>query len=225
MCGRYLLSYDLEDLIKILEDRWNIGQGNIDYYQPSYNIVPGQKIIALYQEGNKIAAGSFRWGMESSWSGNNSKLLINARSETVGEKPTFKDSYKNRRCLILTNGFYEWKRNGKKTPYYITIKDGVLFSYAGLWGYYEDKGMMKRECTILTRASTDAMKKIHHRMPVIFNDDLEKIWLSENYENMELLKAVDSNRLDIHEVSSFVNKWSNNSPKCIEPVINKQLQF
>lgn len=116
MCGRYLLSYELEDLIKILENRWNIRQPNIDYYEPSYNIAPGQQIVAIYEDDGNVAADSFKWGLIPPWSKDKSKLLINARSETVGEKSTFKDSYKSRRCLILSNGFYEWKRNGGKTP-------------------------------------------------------------------------------------------------------------
>ncbi|SHI91220.1 Putative SOS response-associated peptidase YedK [Dethiosulfatibacter aminovorans DSM 17477] len=225
MCGRYLLSYDLEDLIKILEERWNIRQPNIDYYEPSYNIAPGQKIIALYKENNEVAAGSFRWGIEPSWSKNKSRLLINARSETVEEKSTFRDSYSNRRCLILTNGFYEWKRNGGKTPYYITLNEAGLFSYAGLWDYYNDNGIMKKACSILTMESNGSMSKIHNRMPVILNASQEKIWLSENYKDQDLLNPMDSSLLHIHEVSSYVNKWSNNSKKCIEPVVNEQISF
>jgi putative SOS response-associated peptidase YedK len=225
MCGRYLLSYDLEDLIKILENRWNIRPPNIDYYKPSYNIAPGQKIIALYEEDDKVAADTFRWGLAPSWSKEKFKLLINARSETIGEKSTFKDSYKNRRCLILATGFYEWEKNDGKTPFYITLNKGGLFSFAGLWDYYDDNGIMKRSCSILTTKSNKAMNKIHHRMPVIFNENQEKIWLSTKYRNPEMFHPIAPNLLHIHEVSSFVNKWSNNSKKCIEPVVNEQIRF
>lgn len=225
MCGRYLLSYELEDLIRILEERWNIRKPDIDYYEPSYNIAPGQKIIALYKEDKTVAAGPFRWGIKPPWSKDKSKLLINARSETIEEKSTFKDSYNKRRCLILSNGFYEWKRKGGKTPYHITLNEEGLFSYAGLWDYYEENGIMKRACSILTTESKGAMRKIHNRMPVILSGNKEKIWLSDNYKNHELLLPLESGLLNIHEVSSYVNKWTNNSKKCIEPVANEQMEF
>ena len=204
---------------------WDINQPNISHYKPSYNIAPGQKIVALYKKDGIVAADSFRWGFAPSWSKEKSKFLINARSETIGGKSTFQDSYKNRRYLILTNGFYEWKRNSGKTPYYITLNEGGLFSYAGLWDYYDDNGIMKRSCSLLTIKSNESMNKIHHRMPVIFNEEQEKIWLSTNYRDTDLLHPISSNLLHIHEVSSFVNKWSNNSKKCIEPVVNEQIRF
>lgn len=117
------------------------------------------------------------------------------------------------------------EKKWRKNPYYITLNEKGLFSYAGLWDYYDDNGIMKKACSILTTKSNEAMKKIHDRMPVIFNEDQEKIWLSDDFRNPDLLNPINSTLLHIHEVSSYVNKWSNNSPKCIEPSVTEQIGF
>ena len=116
-----------------------------------------------------------KWGLVPSWANDPSigNKLTNARSETVAEKPSFRHAFKQQRCLVLADGFYEWKREGKtKQPYYIRMKDGRLFAFAGLWERWETQEPALETCALLTTTSNDLMKPIHHRMPVILRNSL-----------------------------------------------------
>lgn len=226
MCGRYLLSYDLKSLIELLKNRWDIKTPNIDYYEPDYNIAPGQTVLAIYQnQDSDFLLSEFQWGYLPHWSKDLSKKMINARSESIDKKPYFKDSFFNRKCLILASGFYEWQKDKSKTPYYVGIKDNNLFSFAGIWDFHPMQPELKT-CAILTTTANSALSPIHDRMPVMLEYDSEKEWLTIGQTDYtDIFRPLNANRMRIYEVSNYVNNWRNNSRKCIEPFSNEQLKF
>lgn len=226
MCGRYLLSYDLKSLIELLKNRWDIKTPNIDYYEPDYNIAPGQTVLAIYQnQDSDYLLSEFQWGYLPHWSKDLSKKMINARSESIDKKPYFKDSFFKRKCLILASGFYEWQRDKSKTPYYIGIKDNNLFSFAGIWDFHPLKPELKT-CAILTTSANSALSPIHDRMPVMLEYNSEKDWLTiGKTDYSDVFRPLNANRMKIYEVSNYVNNWRNNSKQCIEPFSNEQLKF
>lgn len=226
MCGRYLLSHDLKSLIEILQNRWDIKKPNIDYYEPDYNIAPGQNVLAIYHDtGNDYSLSQFLWGYLPHWSKDLSKKMINARSESIDKKPYFKDSFHKRKCLILASGFYEWKRDKSKSPYFVGIKENDLFSFAGIWDFHPQQSDLKT-CAILTTAANEIITPIHNRMPVILDEEGEKSWLTADRSNyIDIFKPYSSGKMKIHEVSNYVNNWRNNDKQCIKPLIAEQLKF
>jgi putative SOS response-associated peptidase YedK len=192
-----------------------------------YNIAPGQPIIALANNGQSHAV-AFKWGLIPSWSkdpqiGNR---LINARAETLAEKPSFRSCYKRRRCLIPTTGFYEWKKqpDGKtKVPTLISLKSGRPFAFAGLWEHWgSPEGDEIESCTVITTEPNALMSTIHNRMPVILPTESYDAWLDPDEKRPEdlrdLLTAYPTEDMTSHPVSSLVNSPINDSPECITPV-------
>ncbi|MDP3387425.1 MAG: SOS response-associated peptidase [Eubacteriales bacterium] len=226
MCGRYLLSYDLKSLIELLKNRWNIKTPYIDYYEPDYNIAPGQTVLAIYQnKDSEYLLSEFQWGYLPNWSKDLSKKMINARSESIDKKPYFRDSFHKRKCLILASGFYEWQRDKIKTPYYVGIKDNNLFSFAGIWDFHPLQPDVKT-CAILTTRANSLVSPIHDRMPVMLEHDSEKDWLAIGKTDfINLFEPFNADRMRVYEVSNYVNNWRNNSKQCIEPFSNEQLKF
>ena len=226
MCGRYLLSYDLKSLIELLKNRWDIKTPNIDYYEPDYNIAPGQTVLGIYQNQDlDYLLSEFQWGYLPNWSKDLSKKMINARSESIDKKPYFRDSFQNRKCLILASGFYEWQRDRTKTPYYIGIKDNNLFSFAGIWDFHPQQSKLKT-CAILTTSANNVVIPIHDRMPVMLEHDGEKDWLTMGRTDYShLFKPFNAEQMTIYEVSNYVNNWRNKSMECIKPFNNEQLKF
>jgi putative SOS response-associated peptidase YedK len=148
--------------------------------------------------------------------------MINARSETAPEKPSFRRAFRERRCLIPADGFYEWRRtNGANQPYYIHMEDGRPFAFAGLWESWDDGGEGEvRTCTILTTMANALVGEVHERMPVIVAPDAYDVWLdpaSERDELTGLLAPFPEDRMEAYPVSRFVNSPSNNDPRCVEP--------
>ncbi|HBH11573.1 MAG: hypothetical protein XD91_0971 [Clostridiales bacterium 38_11] len=226
MCGRYLLSYDLKSLIELLKNRWDVKSPSIDNYEPDYNIAPGQTVLAVYQnQDSNYFLSEFQWGYLPSWSKDLSKKTINIRSESIDQKPYFKESFLKRKCLVLASGFYEWQRGKTKTPYYIGIKGNDLFSFAGIWDFHPQHPNVKT-CAILTTNANSVVSPIHDRMPVILEYDTEKDWLTLGRTDYStLFRPFSDDRIQIYEVSKFVNNWRNNSKQCIEPFNNEQLKF
>jgi putative SOS response-associated peptidase YedK len=152
--------------------------------------------------------------------------MINARSETVAEKPSFRNAFKKRRCLILADGFYEWKgEKGHKQPMFITLPHRKPFAFAGLWETWNKKpgsDSIVKSCTIITTQASESFSEIHHRMPVILNSEIYEPWLdSQNHDLDELkniLKRESITELVSYPVSKQVNSASNNNPACIEPI-------
>ena len=183
--------------------------------RPSYNVSPGQTQLVITNKGTRTIE-SMAWGIMPSWAKESGKALINARSETLAEKPTFRDAFKNRRCLVPASGYYEWKReDGNKIPYYFYRTDEPLFAFAGL---YSEDG----KYVIVTTAASQVISHIHDRMPVILSTDGEKHWLDNENKDpqglQELLVPFISDGLKYHEVSKEVGNAASNFLELIKPL-------
>ena len=218
MCGRYTLKTPTNVLAELFE---------IEEYpsalNPSYNIAPTQEVAAVVEEDDKRKLEMFHWGLIPSWAKDPAigNKMINARAETASEKPSFRSAFKKRRCLILADGFYEWqKTDSGKQPFYIHMKDGSPFAFAGLWEDWKN-GEEIRSCTIITTDANDLMNEIHHRMPVILPPENYGVWLDPDFDEkeplMDLLKPYPSDEMEAYQVSRRVNRPANNEPSCIEP--------
>ena len=225
MCGRYALTSDAERL----EERFVCSLSGVSY-SPRYNIAPTQPVLALINAGsNELTerrAGFLRWGLIPSWAKDPSvgAKMINARSETVAEKPSFKRALRRRRCLIVADGFYEWKKDGTtKTPLYIGLHSGEPFALAGLWEkWVAESGEAIYSCTILTTSPNALMAPIHHRMPVILPPEAEALWLDRTVQEpdsvLPLLVPYPAEAMTAYAVSMLVNSPRNDSPECLRPL-------
>ncbi len=220
VCGRYTL---LAEELDILEA---FGISNpIEEYQPRYNIAPGQNILAIVSDGQKKKAGYLKWGLVPNWA-KDPKIgykMINARTESAADKPSFKRLMEQRRCLIVADSFYEWKRNGKeKQPLRISLQDRKLFGFAGLWDRWKVGDQELVTCTILTKEPNDFMSEIHNRMPVILPKDKELDWIEKEkkdpYEMRDFLLGLPDEALTAYEVSSYVNNAKNEGADCVLPL-------
>ncbi|SHG94407.1 SOS response-associated peptidase [Ornithinibacillus halophilus] len=220
MCGRYTL---LADELEIL-DEFALDQP-IDNYHPSYNIAPGQNVLAIIHDGKEKRAGYMRWGLVPSWA-KDEKIgykMINSRSETAHEKPSFKNLMARKRCLIVADSFYEWQKiEDKKIPKRIQMKGRKLFAFAGLWDkwQHEDKDLFT--CTVLTKDANPFMQEIHHRMPIILPKELENQWITptkvQPADAHQFLEAVEVEELKAYNVATYVNSAKNNDEACIVPL-------
>ncbi len=219
MCGRYTLKTPIDVLAEYFE---------VEEYPssltPSYNIAPTQEVAAIVEEDEKRKLEMFRWGLIPSWAKDPSigNKMINARAETVSEKPSFRSAFKKRRCLIVADGFYEWqKTDSGKQPYHFRMKDSSPFAFAGLWETWDKEGEKIRSCSIVTTDANDLMNEIHHRMPVILHPENYGAWLDQGFEEKEaltdLLRPYPSEEMKAYMVSRRVNKPANNEPSVIEP--------
>ena len=224
MCGRFTLRTDPETLTETFPGFTTPAANEMS---PRYNIAPSQRVAVVPNNGENNVE-FFQWGLIPSWAkdpkiGNR---MINARSETLAEKPSFRTPYKRRRCLILSDGFYEWKAepgSKTKTPFYIRLKSGKPFAFAGLWEAWspniDDDPL--RSCTIITTSPNSLMETIHRRMPVILEPDGYDQWLDPNDQpprQLEgLLTQYPAEEMEAYPVSRLVNRPSNDSPDCIAP--------
>jgi len=215
MCGRFVQKSDL----RLIAPQFNAAIVESDL-KASYNVTPTNPIAVVMEKGQRKIV-TMRWGLIPHWAKDESMAskLINARAETVTEKPSFSDSYKKRRCLIIADGFYEWQA---KKPYYICMKDNVPFGMAGLYDVWTNAAGEKiTTCTIITTEANEIMKPIHNRMPVILDAKDYDVWLNveKAVENnlQRLLKPCDPELLNAYEVGLEVNNARNNSEGCIVP--------
>ncbi|NLJ56615.1 MAG: SOS response-associated peptidase [Firmicutes bacterium] len=215
MCGRFSFS-DLRGLSMYF--KINLPRG----VKPRYNIAPTQEILALvYNKG--LQAVYFRWGLLPPWSKNIGPGLINARAETVEQKLSFRQSLRNKRCLLPADGFYEWKKEGKKKkPYRITPQGGGLFFFAGLWDTWKSpRGETINSCAIITTAANSMLKPIHNRMPVILSKEALKTWLARDtdlFTLKSLLTPYPSELLAAYEVSTLINNPRHDNPDVLQPL-------
>ncbi|QHT65599.1 SOS response-associated peptidase [Rhodocytophaga rosea] len=217
MCGRYTLVKKAEDI----EKRFHV-QIEEDSVHPSYNAAPSQNLPVISNY-NPTLAAYYKWGLIPFWAKDAAigNKLINARAETLLEKPSFKKSLQSKRCLVIADGFYEWQKNGKtKQPYRITLKDNGLFAFAGLWDEWKnEQGNKVRSFTIITTSPNSLMESIHDRMPVILKPEDEKDWLGTNLrpeDALELLRPYNAKQMQAYQVSKLVNSPANNNPELIE---------
>lgn len=216
MCGRYLLASDLE----FLQQRFAFDSGPIKY-RPGYNVAPSQQVLTVTNDGHRQGE-LMRWGLIPFWA-KDVKIgyrMINAVGETAAVKPAFRTAFKKRRCLVLADGFYEWRKDGKaKIPTYIFMKSREPFAFAGLWETWRSpEGEAVRSCTIVTTQPNDFIAPIHSRMPVILSQETEALWLDPLTEDPEvltpLLVSAPSELMEFYEVSDFVNSARNQGPEC-----------
>lgn len=220
MCGRFVQKSDLRKIAPL----FNVGIVDSDV-QPSFNITPRQPIAVVMEKGQRKIV-TMKWGLVPHWAKDEAiaNKLINARSETVTEKPSFRDSFKKRRCLIIADGFYEWQGSGMtKKPFFICMKDETVFGMAGLYDVWTNSAGEKiSTCTIITTEANEIMKPIHHRMPVILDAKDYDVWLdvekAADAALQRILKPCESGLLKAFEVSLSVNNPRNNTAECIVPV-------
>ncbi|SEN78098.1 Putative SOS response-associated peptidase YedK [Mesobacillus persicus] len=223
MCGRFTLTASFEELI----DRFNIESFLPEEdYLPNYNVAPSQSVLAVINNGSINKMGYLRWGLIPPWA-KDMKIgykMINARAESLSEKPSFRNAYHNKRCLIIADSFYEWKRQDDQTkiPMRIKLKTNEVFSMAGLWEKWESpEGKSIFSCTVITTEANELVKDIHNRMPVILRPEEEKIWLNPDTKYNELnplLKPFNLELMEAYEVSAMVNSPKNNSVELIQKI-------
>jgi putative SOS response-associated peptidase YedK len=219
MCGRYTLSTSIDKLAEEFDL-----SGSLPDLQSSYNVAPTQEVPAVMEGNGGRRLEMLRWGLIPSWADDPGigNRMINARSETVAEKPSFRRAFKERRCLIPADGFYEWqKTNGSKQPFYFRMKGWRPFAFAGLWESWYGDGEI-RSCTILTTAANNLVGEIHPRMPVILPHEVYDLWLDSTVQDrdqlLSLLAPYPTEDMEAHPVSRRVNNPSNNEPQCVESV-------
>ena len=221
MCGRFSLTPDLDKL----QLRFGFQAADISY-TPRYNVAPTQEVLTVTSDGVEKLAQFMRWGLIPFWAKDPSigQRMINARAESVAEKPSFRQAFQKRRCLIIADGFYEWRREGKgKVPMRIITKSGDPFGFAGLWEAWKSPGgHLVKSCTIVTTTPNTVMEPIHNRMPVILPRESEVQWLdpanSDTAELRELLVPYPTEEMEAYEVSRLVNAPGNDVPACGAPV-------
>ena len=218
MCGRYSLIADLGTLAK----RFAFDARQLSF-EASYNIAPTQQVLTVVG-GEQRRGGYMRWGLVPHWAKDLSggTRMINARAETVAERPAFRDALRRRRCLVLADGFYEWRKGPSgRSPMRIVMRSGEPFAFAGLWAVWRDPdGNRIPSCTIITTAANDLLAPIHDRMPVVLPPDLEGLWLDRSVDDPAMLASVLSpypdDALEAYAVSTLVNSAANNGPEIIE---------
>ena len=220
MCGRFALHHSAAQLA----ERFSIERIVVDL-PPRYNVAPTQPVAVVVQPSQRHLE-AFKWGLVPFWAkdpkiGNR---MINARAETLAEKPAYRAALKRRRCLIPASGFFEWKKAEKeKIPHYIHMADDYPFAMAGLWEEWTSPAdEILHTCTIITTQANAFMTPIHHRMPVILDPESQSAWLDPSQEDpavlTSLLQPYPDDHLTAYPVSKQVNKPINDTPDCIEPM-------
>ncbi|HPX34685.1 MAG TPA: SOS response-associated peptidase [Bacteroidales bacterium] len=223
MCGRYSFAPDL----KIVNEHYDISVNDGDL-TPNYNCAPSQ-LLPVITNDKSIGFNFFRWGLIPFWAKDISigNKLINTRSETILEKPSFRNAFRQRRCLVPADAFYEWKQEVKeKIPYRIFLKNQNIFSMAGIWEKCKlSNGETIFSFAIITTQPNTLMTKIHNRMPVILDKKGEDLWINNTDEKelTNLLKPFPAEQMTAYRISNLVNSPRNNSPKIIEPIADNSL--
>ena len=215
MCGRYSLTSPVEWVRQTFEA---VGGGNL---APRYNVAPTQSAAVIREAGSVREIVLLRWGLVPSWAKGIEigQKMINARSETVAEKPSFRAAYRMRRCLVAADGFYEWRTEGRaKQPYRITFRDARPFAFAGIWERWRPEGAAEVESfAILTTEANEALRPIHHRMPVILPPEVYGPWLAGE-AGAEVLVPFADPALVAFKVDRRVNSPRNDDAACLVPL-------
>jgi putative SOS response-associated peptidase YedK len=222
MCGRFTLVAPGEAIAELFQ------LAEIPSLVPRYNIAPTQPVAAVRLSPSSGARELtyFHWGLIPRWA-KDPKIgsrMINARSETAAEKPSFRSAFKYRRCLVPADGFYEWQKiNGRKQPVRIQMKGGRLFAIAGLWEHWlSSDGSEIESCTLLTTEPNDLLDPVHNRMPVLLDPADFDLWLdAKSYQRadvQQLMRPFSGEEMTFYPVSTHVNNPRNEDPHCIEPL-------
>ncbi|MBB6735841.1 SOS response-associated peptidase [Cohnella zeiphila] len=223
MCGRYTITVTLEELMAY----YFAEQAAIPAWEPRYNVAPGQPVPAVIQGGSRNRLGLLKWGLVPPWA-DDPKIgnkMINARAETAAERPAYREAYRSKRCLIPADGFYEWKKTpGEKgRPYRILLREGGLFSMAGLYETWTaPDGTKLHTCAVLTTEPNRLMAGIHDRMPVILRREDEPLWLDRGVRDpgklRKLLAPYPAEEMEAYEVPSRVGSVAIDDPGNIERI-------
>jgi putative SOS response-associated peptidase YedK len=223
MCGRYRLSRRKQ----VVEDYFDVSS-DIEDWNPRYNVAPTQSVPVIRQHPKELRRdlSLLRWGLIPSWANDSSAAasMINARSETAATLPAFREPFRFRRCLVPTDGFYEWKRVAMgRQPFCFDMNDGELFAFAGLWDCWRGlDNQWIRSFSILTTTPNAVTSPVHDRMPVILAKEDYDLWLDPGMSDVqaisELLRPYDASRMQCYPVSSRVNQVQNDDAECSAPV-------
>lgn len=220
MCGRYTLIFDF----KALQAAFPFAIEEVPF-TPRYNIAPTQQVLTWGADSPNTGA-FMRWGLIPSWAKviDPKRNMINARAETVAANGAYRTPFRKQRCLVLADGFYEWRKVGTgKTPMRIVLKSREPFGFAGLWDQWKDPatGQPVRSCTIITTEPNELMSTIHDRMPVILPREAHGLWLDRDVDDpgllQTLLKPYRAGEMEAYLVSTLVNSVRNDRPECAEP--------
>jgi putative SOS response-associated peptidase YedK len=224
MCGRFTLTANVAEIMERFDIEAFLQE---DTYLPNYNVAPSQSVIAIINNGTINKMGYLKWGLIPPWAKEPSigYKMINARGETLTEKASYRNAYKKKRCLIIADSFYEWKRIDQKTktPMRIKLKSDSLFAMAGLWEQWKTpEGKSIFSCSVITTTANELVKDIHDRMPAILRPEDEKIWLNTKITDTDylntLLKPFDNSLMEAYKVSSLVNSPKNNTIDLIQKI-------
>jgi putative SOS response-associated peptidase YedK len=218
MCGRYTLGLEAEELV----EAFDVPELAFEY-RPRFNIAPGQEapVVAVDRRGRRM--GLLRWGLVPAWMNDPGRGFINARAESVLDKPSFRDAFLHRRCLVPADGFYEWKKEGRvKTPHWIHPTAGGLVSFAGIWERWDRPGVESRHTfAIITNDANEDVRRIHDRMPVFVVESDHERWLDRATDEEELhsmlRRTPPAGTFSSHVVSTRVNRAVDDDPGLIEP--------
>lgn len=221
MCGRFVLFSDL----KRIQLAFDLDQANVNL-EPSYNIAPTHQIVVVVQRAGARTLETMRWGLIPAWAKDDKigARMINARAETVAEKPSFKRALVQRRCIVIADGFYEWHTQGaQKTPMYVRLKSGEPMGFAGLYDTWPSPaGETITSCAIITTLANELLQPIHDRMPVILSKEAQRAWLDPANQNVKQLVALltpfPADEMQTYAVSPLVNSPRHNSAECIKPI-------
>ena len=214
MCGRFTLHS--RDRIKLK------GLASLDLpFEARYNIAPSQSVLTIGDFGTGLEGRLMTWGLIPSWS-TDGNGFINARAETLEEKPSFSESFRLHRCLIPADGFFEWKRTGReKRPFYFQVDDEMPFAFAGIWDTWSNRAEAVTSCAIITTAANELVGELHDRMPAILLHEFHDAWLDSKTDRAaltEMLKPFPSSMMNAHPVSSRVNSPDNDAPDLVTRV-------
>ncbi len=221
MCGRYTITFTIEEALEAFN-----AERVIEDFAPNFNAAPTQDLPVIIKVKGKVVLDLFRWGLIPHWAKDMevSYKMINARAETVAEKPSYKGAFLNHRCLVPASGFFEWEKTETgKVPHYITLKDRKIFAFAGISSTWTSpEGETINSFSIVTTTANPLMLKLHDRMPVIIPRQDEKAWLDNEITDIERLKSLmvpyDAEEMQEHAVSSKVNSPKNNAKELLEPL-------
>jgi putative SOS response-associated peptidase YedK len=236
MCGRFTLRTPASAIAE------QFGLLELPSFAPRFNVAPSQSVAVVRirpvdsADGGRTAASTsqsaggrelvwMQWGLVPRWAKDPAigNRLINARAETAANKPAFRDAMRGRRCLVVADGFYEWRRSGRaKQPYFIRLRDGRPFAFAGLWDTWQrpDRSILE-SCTLLTTDANDLVRPIHDRMPVVLPPSAYSLWLNLEERDpgrlVSLLAPHAGDQMEAYPVSTLVNSPAHESPRCVEP--------
>ncbi len=223
MCGRYTITVTLEELMLL----YSADSPIADFYLPRYNVAPTQMVPAVVNDGKRNRLGMLRWGLIPPWAEDEKvgARMINARAETLKERPAFRDAYRRKRCLVLADGFYEWKTlpEGGKRPYRVVLRNDEPFGMAAIYEtWHAPDGRKISSCAIITTDPNELMAGIHNRMPVILRREDEEPWLNRNVSDPDLLDPLlvpyPADKMRAYEVDKRVGNVAFDDADCLREV-------